>query len=242
MEKAVEIILALVITIALCAVAYKGRLLTRSGIAAAFACAMVIACMGSFWWLVSFLVFPIIAFIATRLKFGEKRSMGLQEGKHGERDHMNVLGVALVPAVIAAVYFFRGDHAELPLAVAFLSAVAVSMADTTSSEIGVLDRKTWMITTMKRIEPGPNGGVSRLGMASSLVTSALFAVVSWLLIYGEFDPMMAVVAACGMLGNVLDSVVGAVWENKGKISKYGNNCLTAFAGAVVGFLLCVLIQ
>ena len=45
-----------------------------------------------------------------------------------------------------------------------------------------------------------------------------------------------------MVGNLLDSVVGAVWENKGRISKYGNNIVTALSGAVIGFLLCLIVN
>ena len=214
---ALEALAILALSAVLSAVAFRRGLLTKDGAAAAFVSACIIGLCGSIWWLLAYLVFPAVAFAATMIDIGKKEEKGLQEGKKGERSALNILGVGLAPAAIALVNltdstFGGGDTADL-LACAFISAVAVSMADTVSSEIGVLDDKVWMITTMKRTEPGINGGISRLGLLSSLI------------------------AVCGMIGNLLDSVVGAVLENKGLISKYGNNCVTAFAGGAVGFLI-----
>ena len=99
-----------------------------------------------------------------------------------------------------------------------------------------------MITTLKKTEPGINGGISRLGLVSSAITSLVFAILSYALVFHCLDWRILIVWVCGMVGNLLDSVVGAVWENKGRISKYGNNIVTALSGAVIGFLLCLIVN
>lgn len=238
---ALEALAILALSAVLSAVAFRRGLLTKDGAAAAFVSACIIGLCGSIWWLLAYLVFPAVAFAATMIDIGKKEEKGLQEGKKGKRSALNILGVGLAPAAIALVNltdstFGGGDTADL-LACAFISAVAVSMADTVSSEIGVLDDKVWMITTMKRTEPGINGGISRLGLLSSLIAVFIYAFIAWFFVFGDFDLLFLIPAVCGMIGNLLDSVVGAVLENKGLISKYGNNCVTAFAGGAVGFLI-----
>ena len=178
---ALEALAILALSAVLSAVAFRRGLLTKDGAAAAFVSACIIGLCGSIWWLLAYLVFPAVAFAATMIDIGKKEEKGLQEGKKGERSALNILGVGLAPAAIALVNltdstFGGGDTADL-LACAFISAVAVSMADTVSSEIGVLDDKVWMITTMKRTEPGINGGISRLGLLSSLIAVFIYAFI-----------------------------------------------------------------
>ncbi|MCH3978350.1 MAG: DUF92 domain-containing protein [Candidatus Methanomethylophilus sp.] len=238
---ALEALAILALTAVMSAVAFRRGFLTKDGAAAAFISACIIGMCGSIWWLLAYVVFPAVAFAATMMDIGRKEEKGLQEGKKGERSAMNILGVGLAPAVISLANFadsaFGGGDASDLLACAFISAVAVSVADTISSEIGVLDGKVWMITTMKRTEPGINGGISRLGLASSTVMSFAYALIGWILIFGEIDALFLIPAVCGVIGNLLDSVVGAVLENKGRISKYGNNFVTAMAGGIIGYLL-----
>ena len=242
MDTLTGTLLAICIAAVLLLVAYKKGFLTNTGILASFISAVIIAYCGNFWWFAAYMLFPMMAFAATFTKIKKKKAMGLQEGKAGERGHMNILGVGLIPTIVSVVYFIDDGGASPYLTVAFLAAIAVSVADTTSSEIGVFDKDVWMITTLKKTEPGINGGISRLGLVSSAITSLVFAILSYALVFHCLDWRILIVWVCGMVGNLLDSVVGAVWENKGRISKYGNNIVTALSGAVIGFLLCLIVN
>lgn len=238
MEQALEIPLVIALALGGSLLAWRFRFLTPTGATAAAALATAIGLAASPRWTVALLVFPVIAFLATIDYFKQKEERGLQEGEHGERSHANVLGVALIPAAISVAYALSSGRAEDVLAVAFVSAVAVSTADTVASEVGVTDRHgTWMITTLEPCEPGLNGGVSRLGIVSSLGYSVIYSIVAWAVVFDSFGWQFLIPAAAGMAGNLLDSVVGAVWENRGKISKYGVNRLTQLAGAAIGALL-----
>lgn len=235
MELAIVIVLPLLLAL----FAYKKNLMTPWATVTAYVLAEIIGLCTNIWWVIAFFMFPIVAFLATKWKLKEKMELGLQEGKKGERSVLNLMGVGVIPAAIAIVYALTGSQQDL-LAIAFLSALAVSTSDTVASETGIWAKKTYMITTLKQIEPGPNGGVSLYGFGTSLLGTLLFALVAYVLIFQRFDLSILyalVIVAAGMVGNIMDSVLGAVLENPGYIGKYTNNCATSLIGAVVGFLL-----
>lgn len=237
----ISVVLIVAVPLLLALFAYKKNLMTGSATVTAFVLAEIIGFCTDLRWTFAFFCFPIIAFIATKWRLREKMEKGLQEGKKGERSVMNLLGVGVIPAVIAVVYAVNGNGSEY-LAIAFLSAIAVSTSDTIASETGIWAKKTYMIITLKRIEPGPNGGVSAYGFVTSFVGTLAFSFVTWALLYQQFDAGLLrflIVAAAGMFGNVMDSIFGAVLENRGYIGKYTNNCSTSLIGAVFGFLLCL---
>ena len=235
MELAIVIVLPLLLAL----FAYKKNLMTPWATVTAYVLAEIIGLCTNIWWVIAFFMFPIVAFLATKWKLKEKMELGLQEGKKGERSVLNLMGVGVIPAAIAIVYAVTGSQQDL-LAVAFLSALAVSTSDTVASETGIWAKKTYMITTLKQIEPGPNGGVSLYGFGTSLLGTLLFALVAYVLIFQRFDLSILyslVIVTAGMVGNIMDSILGAVLENPGYIGKYTNNCSTSLIGAIVGFLL-----
>ena len=239
MDRLVELAIVIVLPLLLALFAYKKNLMTPWATVTAYVLAEIIGLCTNIWWVIAFFMFPIVAFLATKWKLKEKMELGLQEGKKGERSVLNLMGVGVIPAAIAIVYAMTGSQQDL-LAVAFLSALAVSTSDTVASETGIWAKKTYMITTLKQIEPGPNGGVSLYGFGTSLLGTLLFALVAYVLIFQRFDLSILyslVIVAAGMVGNIMDSILGAVLENPGYIGKYTNNCATLLIGAVVGFLL-----
>ena len=239
MDRLVELAIVIVLPLLLALFAYKKNLMTPWATVTAYVLAEIIGLCTNIWWVIAFFMFPIVAFLATKWKLKEKMELGLQEGKKGERSVLNLMGVGVIPAAIAIVYAMTGSQQDL-LAVAFLSALAVSTSDTVASETGIWAKKTYMITTLKQIEPGPNGGVSLYGFGTSLLGTLLFALVAYVLIFQRFDLSILyslVIVAAGMVGNIMDSILGAVLENPGYIGKYTNNCATSLIGAVVGFLL-----
>lgn len=241
---AFEAALILIVPLALSLFAYKKNLMTVGATVSAFAMAEVIGFCGDIWWDIAFFMFPAIAFLATKWRLKDKIKFGLQEGKKGERHVLNLLGVGIIPTVIAIIYAVNPSEM---LQIAFVSALAVSVSDTIASETGIWAKKTYMITTLKRIEPGPNGGVSLYGYATSAIGTLIFSYLACFFIFEEFsldgllDLRFLIPFVAGMFGNVMDSIFGAIFENKGYIDKYSNNASTALIGAVVGSLLFLLL-
>ena len=239
MDPLINTILVILLPLALALFAYKKNLMTVWATVTSFVQAEIIGFCTNIWWVLAFFMFPVMAFIATKWKLKEKMELGLQEGKKGERSVLNLLGVGTIPVVIAIVFFLRPSDL---LTVAFLSSIAVSTSDTIASETGIWAKKTYMITTFKQVEPGPNGAVSLYGFGTAFVGTLAFALLGWFFIFNTEpisvpDIRFLIVVAAGMFGNVMDSVLGATLENPGYIGKYTNNASTALMGAVFGALL-----
>jgi len=229
----VLVVAAIALTAALSVGCYYLRCITLDGAVASFAVGSIVAVFGSLNAFVLLTIFTMAGFAATFYGIRQKMAEGLQEGKSGERNWKNVLGVGLPPCIIVLAHYFLNFDPEL-FYVMFIATLAVAGADTIASEIGVRDKRTYLITTMKPCETGMNGGVSRLGTAVSTATAFVIAVLGWLIMDGCLDAMLLVPFVAGVFGNTLDSVFGVVLEDAGYISKYTNNASTALIGALFG--------
>ena len=237
-----ELLLIIVLAGILSILAQYLDLLTYDGAIASLAIGLVIGLFGTVEWLIILIVFTGLGFAATLLGLAKKRSRGLQEGKKGERMYKNVIAVGLAPCLFAIINFLTDGEYYTLMSVAFISAIAVAAADTIASEVGVRDKKVWMITTFKRVEPGVDGGVSVIGTLVALAAAFITAVVGWLLIFGlMFDWLFFVPIVAGMVGCFADSVLGATLESKGYISKYTNNASTALFGSLFAIFMFVFI-
>ena len=241
-ELWMEIIAILALSALLSFLAYKMDLLTRSGCISAAVMGMVIGFCGSLSWLLLLIVFTLLGFTATKIGLSRKREKGLQEGTHGERSYKNVLGVGLPCCVFAVINVITQDAHYYYMMIAYISSIAVAAADTAASELGTKDSNVYLITTLKRVEPGTDGGISRFGTIVSLIASVIVTIVGWGVINLSYDDIFILIPmAAGFIGCMLDSVVGATLETWGYVSKYGNNCITGIAGAAIGVLIAFLL-
>ena len=233
MDTEILKVITVVISAILSYEAYTLQCLTRDGAAASFA---VGACVGIFGSLSAFFlltIFTIAGFVATLKDFNKKKEAGVQEGEAGERNWKNEMGVGLPPVLIVIINFLYPLDPNL-FAILFISTITVAGADTIASEIGVRDPKVYLITTFKPTVPGTNGGVSMTGTVTSTIASLLIAILGWFVITETLDPLLFIPFVAGVVGNLMDSVIGAALENPGYISKYGNNCVTSVIGAIFG--------
>lgn len=239
MEFSYLTVAAIVLSAALSIEAYKLQCLTKGGAVASFAVGAFVGVFASINAFFLLTIFTIAGFIATLKDFDKKSEQGLQEGRKGERTWKNVLGVGLPPCIAVALNY-AGLLDLTAFAIMFISTITVAGADTIASEIGVRDKNVYMITSFEKVEPGINGGVSKMGTAVSTVAALLIAILGWFVMTETLDWMLLIPFAMGVLGNLLDSVFGAVLENPGYISKYTNNCSTALIGAAVGVIIYML--
>jgi uncharacterized protein (TIGR00297 family) len=232
------------------AATYHRRIFDLSGSLAAFVVGMVIGICGSVLWLVLLLIFLITSFVATKYKFDWKRSEGFQEGAKGERTWRNVAANGAVPTLVAFLSFLSvamfPEESILPKDSAsflFVTSIAVAAADTTASEIGIIDPRVYMITTMERVPRGVDGGVSLTGQLAAFVAAAYTSAVAYFM-FAVFDASLLAGPAtllvpmlCGFLGCQIDSVIGATLERQGKVGKLGNNFASISLGTLIAFAL-----
>ena len=214
------------------------KILNESGTWAAAIMGLVVAIGGHWTWLVTLLAFLSAGFFVTRWRYDEKKEMGFNEGEDGERDWTNVISNGGVPMLISLYAFITEDWQELlPI---FVASVAVATSDTFASEVGCLDKRVYMITTLKKCEPGLNGGFSPNGQISALVGALLISLVAMalgMLVGAEAlsSPVEFIVSISiiGFLGCQVDSLLGALLENRGYIGKGTVNTLAIATGAII---------
>lgn len=241
-ELWMELLAILALSLLLSFLAFRMDLLTKSGCISAAIMGVVIGVCGSLSWLLLLIVFTLLGFAATLIGLSRKREKGLQEGTHGERDYRNVLGVGLPCCVFAVINIITQDAHYYYMMIAYISTIAVAAADTAASELGTKDSKVYLITTLRRVEPGTDGGISRFGTMVSLIASIVVTIVGWGVINLSYNDIFILIPmAAGFIGCMLDSVVGATLETWGYVNKYGNNCITGIAGAAIGVLIASLL-
>ena len=214
------------------------RILDNEGVFSAAIIGLIVGVAGHWSWLVILLTFLASSHKATKWKWEEKISKGLSESDDGSRGWKNVLANGGIPAIVAAWALYSDDWTALFWVVS--AGVAVASADTWASEFGCLDERVRMITTFKNCEPGVNGGFSPTGQLAALAGSALISLVAllvgWLPGHGDFFlglQFAAMITVVGWIGCQIDSILGAVLENRGLMTKGTVNAAAITCGMLI---------
>lgn len=216
--------------------AYFAYRLKTADIPGLFSAALVgillIVFAGISWFLIM-LSFFIIGAAATRYQIDYKKSLHVEQESGGVRGYVNVFANGLV-SVIAAVCFGVTQH---PFFIAlYLGSVATAAADTVAGEIGVCSGRPYLITTMKPVPEGTNGGVSLTGEIAGLFAAVFVSACAVLLGVADISIFVAGVLG-GLVGANIDSLIGEVLENKKIIGNAGTNFLSTLGGGLVTCLI-----
>jgi uncharacterized protein (TIGR00297 family) len=236
---AVEIALALAVTVALGYASYALGTASVTGMLTGVLLGLLTVVLGSFGWFVVLIAFFSVGGLSTKFRYEEKLDRGVAEDNEGARGSSNVLGNAAV-AFVAVVGFAASSRLSLGTAVsaafgfAFAGSLAAAMSDTLSSEIGGLYDRPRLITTLEPVAPGTDGGVTWQGEVAGVVGAALVAGLALLLmpLPGPAVLVTATVVAGGVAGMTVDSLLGATLEGD-RIGNEAVNLLATLAGALV---------
>ena len=173
-------------------------------------------------YLVLILTFFILGVLATETGKKKKETLGLEEGKRHTGNVLSNSASALLFAILGS-----------PAGVA--SAFSSALADTFSSEIGVLSKKPPIsILTGKEVKVGENGGITSLGSLFAFIGAFIIAATA-LLFWG---PSVAWLSFWfGVFGCTLDSILGDAFERRGL---WGNNTTNFLSTLVAGLLAWVI--
>jgi uncharacterized protein (TIGR00297 family) len=176
-----------------------------------------------FWEL--FLVFAI-TFAATKTGKRRKQELRVAESSGG-RSASQVMANLGAAGMIVAI----APRSWPWLA---LAALAEAAADTASSEIGMaFPGKTVLLTSWKPVAPGIDGGVSLTGTTAAIVSAAIVSTFAVLMKLVTPQHAVAVVLA-GVVGSLVDSMLGALLERRGFLNNDLVNLLsTASATAMM---------
>lgn len=215
--------------------AYKRKSLTSGGSVAAFAVAFLL--VGTGLRGLNLLTFYFVSIKATKYKKEIKATIdGTIASNEGStiRGTSQVLACSLVATILSVVHAFvcgaeravafdpnSNDLVMLSshLTCGIVAHHATCLADTLASEMGILSKSSPRLITQpwKRVPSGTNGGVTMIGFFWSAmggaiigVSTVIFDFLSGIEIHGAYAFRMILYSlACGLLGSVLDSLLGA---------------------------------
>jgi uncharacterized protein (TIGR00297 family) len=145
----------------------------------------------------------------SKYKSSAKRVIEEKLAKGATRDWRQVFANGGAAAFFSVVYYY---HEDIIYLIGFVVCLASANSDTWASEIGSLSRKQPVyIRTFKRVEKGTSGAVSLLGSTAALAGSLLIAIFSYWLFQLNFV-LVLLIFLCGYLGNVIDTLVGAFYQ------------------------------
>lgn len=163
---------------------------------------------------------------------------GPDAGAAGGRRARQVLangGVAALAALCGLAGWLPSAHYAL------VGALAAATADTWATEVGTAAaRTTRRATTWRRVRPGSSGGISLPGTAAGGAGAALLGGAAGWFLPGTAGPWLRIGFASGVLGMMVDSLLGASVE--GRRAWIDNDIVNlggTLAGATCAWLLAI---
>jgi uncharacterized protein (TIGR00297 family) len=214
-------------------VSYYFHFLSGSGAVSTFLLGVIVFGTGKWEFSLPILLFFFLSSLLSKLgkKWKQKFADTFQKG--GRRDLDQVLANGGVAGIIVLLWNYFPDDVWY---FAFIGSIAAVTADTWATEIGVFSRIAPRdILTFKRVPPGTSGGVTLLGLVGGLLGSCIIVFIGSSVTerYGNVAPAMALFAlitGAGLLGSIVDSIVGATIQAQfrcsicGKITEKRNHC------------------
>nr|XP_023423337.1 transmembrane protein 19 isoform X1 [Cavia porcellus] len=193
--------------------------------------------IANFSFFTSLLMFFLSSSKLTKWKGQAKKRIDSEYKEGGQRNWVQVFCNGAVPTELALLYMIENGPGEMPIdfskqhtaswmCLSLLAALACSAGDTWASEVGPVLSKSQprLITTWERVPVGTNGGVTVVGLASSLLGGTFVGIayfLTQLVFVNDLDisapqwPIIVFGGLAGLLGSILDSYLGATMQFSG---------------------------
>jgi uncharacterized protein (TIGR00297 family) len=188
----------------------------------------------------------VITSLATRFGLHQKLHIGTAEKRHGRVASQVAanLGVAALMTQTQVQMWLIDHHLFAPAGLApmvifipSLAALAEAAADTVSSEIGqVVGGTPLMLTTLRRVTPGTDGGITLSGSLAGAWAAGVVAGIGAVALNGGLE-MLAVCWAAAVFGLFFDSLLGATLERWGLVNNDTVNFVSTASAAVFALLV-----
>lgn len=181
-------------------------------------------------------IFFVLGTLASSYQKAVKKKRNLPGSKESKRSWQNAAANAGPAAIFAFLSIISPGSAEEYL-VMMAASLAAATADTLSSELGMVTGKRFFDTlTWHKAKAGDDGAISIMGLFFGLVGSCIVALccVPLFPVY----IVIAIIAFCGFMGTVFDSILGSGPELQGLMNNHTVNftsCLAA--GTLAGFFM-----
>ena len=213
--------------------AFRAKTADLTGLFSAALVGIILVVFADARWFIIMLAFFILGSAATKYKYGYKKRIGVEQGQSGARGYRNVFANGIVAAAAAVLF---GVFQQPVFIVMYVGCVATAAADTLASEIGVTGGVPRLITTLKEVPIGTNGGVTVTGETVALLGGFAVSMIAFVLGVVTL-PMVVICTIAGFVGTNIDSLVGATLENRGFLGNAGTNLLATLSGGLFAMLL-----
>ncbi len=218
----------------------KIPLMTNGGwISAGILGTILWGCLSWQGWM-SVVIYLLFGSLVTKIGFKFKKEQGIAEKRGGRRGPENVWGSAATGLFLAIMTKFSTVNVLL-FKIGFAASFAAKLADTFGSEIGKrFGKDTYLITSLKKVERGTEGGISLEGTLASVLGSIFMTFIMLLLSIISTKSQFIIVAFSGFLATLSESIIGAKFQNKYKLSNEMVNAIqTSIASvfAIFGLIL-----
>jgi len=155
----------------------KIPLMTKSGwVSAGILGTILWGCLSWQGWM-SVVIYLLFGSLVTKIGFKFKKAQGIAEKRGGRRGPENVWGSAATGLFLAIMTKFNAANVVI-FKVGFAASFAAKLADTFGSEIGKrFGKDTYLITSLKKVDRGTEGGISIEGTLASVLGSIFMAFI-----------------------------------------------------------------
>ena len=211
-------------------------IMTKIGwINAGFLGTMLWGCLSWKGWL-SIVFYLIFGSLVTKIGYKYKSKKGIAEKRGGRRGAENVWGSAATGLFFAIMIKFNIGNLDI-LKVAFASSFSAKLGDTFGSEIGKrFGQSTFLITTLRKVEKGTEGGISFEGTLASIFGSSIMAFVIFKLGLISSYLQFFIVSISGFLATLVESIIGAVFQEKYDLSNELVNVIQTSIGSIIAVI------
>ena len=218
------VIFALIISI----LSFRLKFLTLNGSLTQFILGSLIFGLGGLKWSVPIIVFFFLSSILSKLRRRLNPNVETYFEKSGTRDMFQVLANGGIGGIL--IIMSRFYHSELLYEV-YVSYLAAFCADTWATELGTIKKmKTVNILNFKPVEQGVSGGVSITGMMGTVLGAFIIPLSSLSWISKNIFIFLLIVTVAGIIGSLVDSMLGALVQAQfkcdicGKITEKKFHC------------------
>ena len=154
---------------------YKNSLTTNGLITAWLLSIIITFCGGISSYIILCATF-LLTIISSKISHTkDKKTFNDINQKTGKRDCFQILANVGIGTISLLIYHFSNNEIFL---IAYVCVMASSTADSMASEIGVLSKQQPInICTFKKVPKGISGGITLLGLLSSLIGALIIAVI-----------------------------------------------------------------
>ena len=207
-----------VINFILISLAFRAPLMTKGGwISAGVLGTILWGCLSWQGW-ISVVIYLLFGTLVTKIGYKFKNQRGIAEKRGGRRGPENVWGSAASGMFFAIMLKFNLANLVF-LKIGFAASFAAKLADTFGSEIGKrFGRKTYLITSLREVERGTEGGISLVGTLASALGSIFMSLIMFSLSIISTNYQFIIVSISGFLATITESIIGDRFQDKYKLS------------------------